>query len=36
MHISAQARQSILSFLIAMPVAALMIWAPYGLVNFAG
>jgi hypothetical protein len=30
------ARQSFLSFLIAIPAAALMLWAPYGLVHFVG
>lgn len=30
------ARQTILSFLIAIPAAALMVWAPYALVNFVG
>jgi hypothetical protein len=36
MHISSQARQSILSLLIALPIAAFVMWAPHGLVYIAG
>jgi hypothetical protein len=36
MNISSQARQSILSMLIALPIAALVMWAPQGLVYIAG
>jgi hypothetical protein len=31
-----QARQSILALLIALPVSALMLMAPYGLVHYVG
>lgn len=36
MQTSSQIRQSILSMLIALPIAAFVVWAPQGLLYIAG